>query len=112
MEAANTWRKEMDTNQMELVIKNIMGDYGVWIIATAAMFFFKNAIENFVSGLTFLWGSDYNVDDVVYIGDRKARIVRQTITKTVFYFDDSNRRLIVPNRRLNGMGIEFQIPVK
>ena len=40
----------------------------------------------------------FDTDDIVYIGgEKKARIVRQTPTKTVFHIIDTDRKLIVPN---------------
>ena len=101
----------MTPDQLFLLIQALLGQYGWWIIATAAVFFFKSTIENCVSGLSFLYGSDYNVDDEVFIGGTKrARIVRQTITKTVFYVYETNRRLVVPNKQLYSLRIEKVLP--
>lgn len=103
----------MDQEAIKTMMESIMGEYTWWFIAGAAALFFKGAIENFVSGLTFYLGSDYNIDDEVYIGGtKKARIVRQTITKTVFYIYEGNRRLIVANRSLNNMAIEKVLPTE
>ena len=97
----------MDPNDIRTMVEAVTGQYTWWFVGGAAALFFKSAIENFVSGMVFYVGSDYNVDDEVYLnGAKKARIVRQTFTKTVFYITESNRRLIVPNRSLNSMGIE------
>jgi hypothetical protein len=52
-------------------------------------------------------GSDFNTDDVVWIGGtKKARIVRQTPTKTVFHLLDTDRKLIVPNVDLYKLRVE------
>jgi small-conductance mechanosensitive channel len=100
----------MDPQSMQTMVEAMMGQYTIWFLGGAAALFFKGAIENFVSGLMFYYGNDYNVDDVVYIGgSKKARIVRQTFTKTIFYLDTS-RRLIVQNRALNTLGIEKVLP--
>ena len=82
-------------------------NYFWWFIVAAVAMFCKNLVESVVTGLTFYWGRDYNVDDEVYLsGTRKARIVRQTISKTVFYMHDTNTRLVVLNRNLPNMQIE------
>ncbi len=103
----------MDQETLKTIIDSTMGEYTWWFLGAAAALFFKSAIENFVSGIAFYIGSDYKVDDEVYIGGhKKARIVRQTFTKTVFYIYEGNRRLIVPNRSLNSMGIEKVLPTE
>ena len=101
----------MTPEQIQSMLQGFAGDYGWWFFATAIMFFFKGAVENFVSGITFYYGNDYNVDDIVYIGGtKKARIVRQTFTKTVFYLSEDNRRLVIPNRQLDGLRCETVLP--
>ena len=56
-------------------------------------------------------GSDFNPDDIVYIGgEKKARIVRQTPTKTVFHLLETDRKLIVPNTGLYGLRVEKVLP--
>lgn len=103
----------MDPEVIQTLVETMMGKYTWWFLGGASALFFKGAIENFVSGLMFYFGSDYNVDDEVYIsGVKKARIVRQTFTKTVFYLVESNRRLIVQNRALNTLGIEKVLPTE
>jgi len=103
----------MDPQVIQEMIQTMMGQYTWWFIGGAAVLFFKGAMENLVSGLIFYLGSDYNVDDEVYIGGaKKARIVRQTFTKTVFYITESKRRLVVQNRNLNNMGIEKVLPTE
>jgi hypothetical protein len=103
----------MEPETIKNAIDGILGDYALYFFGAAAALFFKGAIENFVSGLMFYYGSDYNVDDEVYIrGVTKARIVRQTYTKTVFYLSKTNRRLIVQNNGLNMMQIEKVLPAE
>lgn len=106
----------MDTKTIELIqtlVQTTTGEYFWWFLAAGVALFCKNLIENAVYGLTFLLGSDYNVDDEVYLyGNKKARIVRQTINKTVFYIYEGNRRLVVPNRYLYNLQIETVLPTE
>lgn len=92
------------------VVKELIGDWG-WLIATAAIgFAFSNAIQNLVLGIQFLWGNDFNVDDVVWIkGTKRARIVRQNIWKTTFYVFDHDRKFVVPNNMLWKLEIEKEL---
>lgn len=95
----------------QMVVESLTREYLWMFIAGVAVLFFKNAIENFVAGVRFYYGSDYNVDDEVYIrGVKKARIVRQSFSKTVFYFEEKNRRLVVPNSSLHSLSIEKVLP--
>jgi small-conductance mechanosensitive channel len=97
----------MDPMQMKQILDTHINDLLWWGVGIGLALFFKNAIENFVWGITFILDRDYNVDDEVLIGGtRKARIVRQTITKTVFYLYDRNSRLVIPNRELHSLRCE------
>lgn len=100
----------MDEKSVELLksmVDSTVSNYFWWFIIAGTALFFKNLVESIVSGMMFYWGRDYNVDDeVVLQGNRKARIVRQTISKTTFYIYEGNRRLIVPNHDLPSMRIE------
>lgn len=100
----------MDEKSIELLksmVDSTISNYFWWFVIAGAALFFKNLVESIVSGMMFYWGRDYNVDDeVVLQGNRKARIVRQTISKTTFYIYEGNRRLIVPNHDLPSMRIE------
>jgi len=99
--------KFMDAIQLKQIVDTNINDLLWWGVGIGLALFFKNAIENFVWGLTFVIDNDYNVDDEVLIGGtRKARIVRQTITKTVFYLYDHNSRLVIPNKELHGLRCE------
>ncbi|MAZ31217.1 MAG: hypothetical protein CMP57_03880 [Flavobacteriales bacterium] len=74
-------------------------------------FIFKDAIQNFFIGVQFLWGHDFDVDDIVYIkGVKKARIVRQNIWKTTFYVYPHDRKFIVPNSMLWKLEMEKELP--
>ena len=72
---------------------------------------FKNVVSNVLDGLLFMFGHDFDVDDIVYIGgEKKARIIRQTPTKTVFHLIETDRKLIVPNTALYNLRIEKVLP--
>ena len=83
---------------------------GSWIWLLAAGVFsiaFKDTIGKFWSGMRFLIGNDFNIDDIVYInGNKKARIVRQSIYRTTFYLYDHNRKFVVPNDRIWSLNLE------
>lgn len=84
------------------------------LIALSAFlgFALKDMIQNFFIGLQFLWGHDFDVDDIVYIkGNKKARIVRQNIWKTTFYVFPHQRKFIIPNSLLWKLDIEKQLPL-
>jgi hypothetical protein len=92
------------------IIKTLFGEWG-WLIAVSTFVFaFKDAVSNFVLGIQFLWGNDFNADDIVYIrGVKKARIIRQNIWKTTFYVFDHGRKFVVPNNMLWKLEIEKEL---
>ena len=101
----------MDQESVKTLVQSIVGDYAWLFVISAAALLLKNSMENFVAGIRFYYGSDYNVDDEVYIkGTKKARIVRQTFSKTVFYLEESNRKLVMPNTSLHTLNIEKVLP--
>lgn len=83
-----------------------------WLFAVALLgLAFKDTVKNFFIGIQFLWGNDFNVDDIVYInGVKRARIVRQGLWKTIFYVYDHKRKFIVPNNMLWQLKIEKELP--
>jgi hypothetical protein len=97
--------------EYQQIIETILGKWG-WLIAAAiGSVAFKDAVSKFWQGLMFLVGNDFNVDDIVYInGVKKARIVRQSVYKTVFYVYDHHRKFIVPNDRIWTLNIEKSLP--
>jgi len=96
---------------LEEFSKVLLGEYGFALLCLGFLFFFKTLLENAIYGALFLAGNDFNADDIVYIyGEKKARIVRLTMFKTVFYIYDSNRKLIVPNRMLYSLKCEKCLP--
>ena len=95
----------------QTVVSNLMGHYGWMFIAAIAVLLFKNVVSNVLDGLLFMFGHDFDVDDIVYIeGVKKARIIRQTPTKTVFHLIETDRKLIVPNTALYSLRIEKILP--
>ena len=95
----------------QTVVSDLMGHYGWMFLAAIAVLLFKNVVSNVLDGLLFMFGHDFDVDDIVYInGDKKARIIRQTPTKTVFHLIETDRKLIVPNTALYSLRIEKILP--
>ena len=95
----------------ETIITDMIGHYGWMFIAALAVLLFKNVVSNVLDGLMFMLGHDFDVDDIVYIGgEKKARIIRQTPTKTVFHLIDTDRKLVVPNTALYSLKIEKVLP--
>jgi hypothetical protein len=98
----------------EEVIKlaeHLVGGYGMLFAVAFLTFLFKDLVMNFASGTIFMFGSDFDVDDIVYIdGVKKARIVRQTPIKTVFHLLETDRKLIVPNVDLYHLRVEKVLP--
>lgn len=96
---------------MQEFITNYIGNWGWLTVVAIVTFAFKDTVQNFFIGIQFLWGNDFNIDDIVYInGMKKARIVRQTIWKTTFYVYDHNRKFIVPNNMIWRLDIEKDLP--
>ena len=95
----------------ETIITDLLGHYGWMFLAAFAVLLFKNVVSNVLDGLIFMFGHDFDVDDIVYIGGtKKARIIRQTPTKTVFHLIESDRKLIFPNTALYSLRIEKVLP--
>jgi hypothetical protein len=70
---------------------------------------FKNTIESIFYGIKFFIGNDYNVDDIVYVNNKKCRIIRQSIFKTTFYIIESYRKFMVSNNKLDNYLIEKEL---
>jgi len=89
------------------IIESLIGEWG-WLIGVAVFSIaFKDSISKLWSGLSFLMGNDFNVDDIVWInGNKKARIVRQSIYRTTFYLYDHERKFVVPNNRIWSLNLE------
>ena len=93
------------------LISQLIAEWG-WAIAVALLTIaMKDALSKLWLGVQFMWGDDFDVDDIVYInGNKKARIVRQNIWKTTFYLYDHDRKFIVPNDRIWTLNIEKELP--
>ncbi len=101
----------MDPNTIKQLIDSQMTTYLWWFLGAAAALWIKNIVENVVWAVSFVFSRDYNVDDEVLVGGtRKARIVRQTLTKTVFYMYDTNARLVIPNSEFYSLRCEKVLP--
>ena len=95
---------------MEDVFVQYIGEWGWLVLLALVSFAFKDTITDFVIGVQFLWGNDFNADDIVYIrGTKRARIVRQNLWKTTFYVYGHGRKFVVPNKSLWKLDIEKEI---
>lgn len=97
-------------DEFQIVIQTLIGDYGWMIITGLVALIFKSAIENAFYGLKFMIGTEYDVDDIVTIKDRKCRIVRQGIFRTTFYTLEDNSKFHISNNKLQNHIIEKQLP--
>jgi hypothetical protein len=89
------------------IIETFIGSWGWIFLVTIISIAFKDTINKTWSGMRFLMGNDFNVDDIVWInGNKKARIVRQSIYKTTFYLYNHERKFIVPNDRIWSLNLE------
>lgn len=96
---------------IEEIVKSLLSEWGWMIVVALTSIAFKDSISKLWIGVQFMWGNDFNVDDIVYInGNKKARIVRQGIIKTTFYLYDHNRKFIVPNDRIWTLHLEKELP--
>tara|TARA_B100001057_G_scaffold337901_1_gene338693 strand:- start:12890 stop:13219 length:330 start_codon:yes stop_codon:yes gene_type:complete len=96
---------------MEDILAQYIGEWGWLTVAAIVTFAFKDAISNFFKGVQFLMGTDFDIDDIVYIkGTKRARIVRQSIWRTTFYVYGHGRKFVVPNSALWSLQIEKDLP--
>lgn len=96
---------------MEELAKIFIGEWGWMFVVAVISLAFRDTIAKTWAGAMFLVGSDFNVDDIVWInGVKRARIVRQSIYKTTFYLFDHQRKFIVPNDRIWHLNIEKDLP--
>lgn len=95
------------------IFSKLVSEWG-WAIAIALLTIaMKDMLSKLWLGMQFLWGNDFNVDDIVYInGNKKARIVRQGIFKTTFYLYEHDRKFVVPNDRIWTLHIEKELPTE
>ena len=66
---------------MEEIVSKFVGEWG-WLTAVAIVTFaFKDLVSNFVIGAQFLYGNDYNIDD----------ISSSSININIFFFNFINK---------------------
>jgi hypothetical protein len=98
--------------ELQKIIEIFIGEWGWTLIVALLTIAFKDAITKLWNGLLFLYGNDFNVDDIVWInGQKKARIVRQSVYKTTFYLYDHQRKFIIPNDRIWSLHLEKVLPI-
>ena len=95
--------------QVEEFIRYLFGSYGWMVISGFVLLLFKNTIESILNGMKFFFGNDYNIDDIVYVNNKKCRIIGQTLFKTTFYIMDENRKFQLSNYKLNEIIIEKEL---
>ena len=98
-------------------LTSLIAEYSWLLFVGFVLFFFKGVIENATTGLLIFYGNDYDEDDVVLLNGRPARIVRISITKTVFYlyvYRDGRitggTKLALENSALSSQNIERPLP--
>lgn len=98
-------------NELQKILETFIGEWGWMLVAALVTIAFKDGISKLWNGLLFLYGNDFNVDDIVWInGTKRARIVRQSIYKTTFYVYDHQRKFVVPNDRIWSLHLEKELP--
>lgn len=95
---------------MQIVVEELIGQYGWMVLTIVFGFLFKESIVNAVKGFLIFLGNDFNNDDVIYISGREARIVRVGFRKTVFYMTDRGTKMVVPNEQLKALTMEKVLP--
>ena len=98
---------------IEMVARNLLGDYGWMFIAGLSLLMFQSSIKKLAAGLFVFWGNDYKTDDTVYVDGKPGRIIRVGMTKTVFFIYDvmdgqviGGSKLVVQNEWLGRLKIE------
>ena len=100
-------------NHLEVVVRNLLGDYGWMFLAGLSLLMFQSSIKKLAAGLFVFWGNDYRTDDTVYVDGKPGRIIRVGMTKTVFFIYDvmdgqviGGSKLVVQNEWLGKLKIE------
>ena len=100
-------------DHLEIVVRNLLGDYGWMFIAGLSLLMFQSSIKKLAAGLFVFWGNDYKTDDTVYVDGKPGRIIRVGITKTVFFIYDvidgqviGGSKLVIQNEYLGKLKIE------
>ena len=102
-----------EVDHVEVVVRNLLGDYGWMFIAGLSLLMFQSSIKKLAAGLFVFWGNDYKTDDTVYVDGKPGRIIRVGMTKTVFFIYDvvdgqviGGSKLVVQNEWLGKLKIE------
>ena len=85
---------------LEIMAKNLIGDYGWLFIAGLIVLLFQSSIKKLAASLFVFVGGDYKTDDVVFVDGKPARIIRVGIIKTVFFIYDVHEGKIVGGSKL------------
>ena len=100
-------------DHLEVVVRNLLGDYGWMFIAGLSLLMFQSSIKKLAAGLFVFWGNDYKTDDTVYVDGKPGRIIRVGMTKTVFFIYDvidgqviGGSKLVIQNEWLGKLKIE------
>lgn len=94
---------------MEEAAKGFIGQHGWVFMAGVVVIVFNSLISGTAQGLLLWWSKQYQADDIVIIGGRRARIVRIGMREMVVYYEDSCTKATYPNESVRGMGIEKEI---
>jgi hypothetical protein len=96
--------------EVEKIVEQTLVEPDTVIMEQAvSMATFRKLIENTVAGIMFFFCSDLELDDIIFICGRKARIIRLGLRKAVFYMDDTQTKMIVPNIQLKELTIEKKL---
>lgn len=108
--------------EVEGVIKDLIGNYGWMLAAGIILLMFRSAIEGIVEGLKVFLGNDLNTDDVITLDGRPARVVRVGIFKTIFFiynigcvkgkpYVKGGSKIAIQNDKLKDHSIEKPLPM-
>jgi len=94
---------------MEEAAQGFIGEHGWMFLVGIVAIVFNSLISGTAQGVLLWWSKQYQADDIIIIGGRKARIVRIGMRETVVYYEDSCTKATYPNESVRGMGIEKEI---
>lgn len=94
--------------------KDILGEATWYLIGLAVVWLARGFIEEFLSGLMMIRGNDVNLDDNLLLGtdERRWRVIRMTIFKTIFHGDLKNggrAKMIIRNSQLKALIIKKKL---
>ena len=98
----------------EEYFKDILGEATWYLIGLAVLWLARGFIEEVFSGCMMLGGNDVNLDDNLLLGndERRWRVIRMTIFKTIFHGDllDGRRgKMIIRNSQLKALIIKKRL---